>query len=229
MLADILEIFSSIQGEGIYAGERQIFIRFADCNLDCIYCDVDKNKKVLQFTIDDILSKVKMLNKHIEHKTISITGGEPLIYWEFLNILLHKLKKDFKIYLETNGTLANELKNIIRLVDIIAADIKLPSVAGQGHLWKEHLQFLKIARAKEVFVKIIVSSKLAMQDFKKAISLVRKINSKIPVVIQPVQSMGSDTYSQCLTPSLLNLQKYALRYLDNVYVIPQVHKIIGAR
>jgi len=37
----ISEIFSSIQGEGYLAGRRQIFIRLAECNLECSYCDTD--------------------------------------------------------------------------------------------------------------------------------------------------------------------------------------------
>ena len=39
--AKIKEIFSSIQGEGLYIGCKQIFIRFCACNLNCYYCDTD--------------------------------------------------------------------------------------------------------------------------------------------------------------------------------------------
>ncbi|PLX95348.1 MAG: 7-carboxy-7-deazaguanine synthase QueE, partial [Desulfuromonas sp.] len=35
----MIELFSSIQGEGVFLGERQAFLRLAGCNLDCAYCD----------------------------------------------------------------------------------------------------------------------------------------------------------------------------------------------
>ena len=44
--APIVEIFSSIQGEGLLVGRRQIFVRFAGCNLDCNYCDTEDSKSV---------------------------------------------------------------------------------------------------------------------------------------------------------------------------------------
>ena len=59
MITDILEIFSSIKGEGPYVGERQIFIRLKDCNLDCIYCDVDKAKRPLKVKFEEIVEEKK--------------------------------------------------------------------------------------------------------------------------------------------------------------------------
>ena len=59
MTADILEIFSSLQGEGPFAGVKQIFIRFNKCNLTCRYCDVERKTPAKQFTVSKLVSIVK--------------------------------------------------------------------------------------------------------------------------------------------------------------------------
>ena len=42
--AHLVEIFASVQGEGPWVGERQLFVRFLGCNLDCVYCDAPETK-----------------------------------------------------------------------------------------------------------------------------------------------------------------------------------------
>lgn len=49
MTADIIEIFSSIQGEGIFLGAKQIFVRFKRCNLTCSYCDEELSRKAKRY------------------------------------------------------------------------------------------------------------------------------------------------------------------------------------
>ncbi len=119
-------MFSSIQGEGIYIGERQIFVRFLMCNLSCSYCDTQdclipqktyrveqtpgkRDFKILNnpVGIDELCGTVDQFNnvKGLNH-SIAITGGEPLLQVDFLKNFFPKLKeRGLTIYLETNGTM----------------------------------------------------------------------------------------------------------------------------
>ena len=125
MKAPIIEIFSSFQGEGLLIGERQIFVRFAGCNLNCNYCDTDDSKSEksgVLMTPDEVTDKIKKLITP-DCRTISFTGGEPSLYPDFISEVSKNF--DLKIMLETNGTLPDNIDSIERL-DIVSLDIKLP-------------------------------------------------------------------------------------------------------
>jgi 7-carboxy-7-deazaguanine synthase len=227
--ADITEIFSSIQGEGPQIGQRHIFIRFKGCNLDCSFCDTAKAAYSEKLDSDTVLKKIDELNSRSTHNTATLTGGEPLLYNGFLKMLLPKIAdRGLKIYLETNATLADALDSIIHDIDIISVDIKLPSVSGNKPCWDEHKNFLKKAFAKEFFVKVIVSDKMDMPEFDKAISLVREMSFDIPFIIQP-ETMQKGCDVNISADMLLRLQERALESLNNVLVIPQAHKMMGLR
>ncbi|MEK6733004.1 MAG: 7-carboxy-7-deazaguanine synthase QueE [Candidatus Omnitrophota bacterium] len=222
MKAKITEIFSSIQGEGLYVGQAQTFVRFYDCNLSCSFCDEHKKKKFEEYTPGELISAVINENK----KVISLTGGEPLLYSDFLKEVLPELKeKGFSLYLETNGVLKNKLLEIIDFLDIISMDIKLPSSAGCQALWKAHSDFLKEAIAKEVFVKSVITNKTSLADIKKAVSVIEKIDRDIFFILQPV-TVNNRIQKINQAEEFLSA---ACSRLKNVRLIPQVHKILGVK
>ena len=106
----ISEIFESIQGEGTNAGALAIFLRTAECNLRCTWCDTkytwdwknfDYSKEVKEISIKQILQELrKFTSRHLV-----ITGGEPLMQQDDLAELLTFLKPEFYIEVETNGTI----------------------------------------------------------------------------------------------------------------------------
>lgn len=231
MRAPITEIFSSIQGEGIFLGQRQIFIRFRGCNINCDYCDEQKKKDFSNFTVKQVINKIEKLNGHKRRDLffVSLTGGEPLLYADYLKKLLPRLrKKSFKIYLETNGLLTDALKKIINLVDLVAMDIKLPSAVSNKKYWREHEEFLKIAQKKKNFVKIVITAKTKEEEIKKAIGIVEKISSGIPLVLQPVTPYGKIT-STVKENKILHFKKIANHKLKTVKILPQMHKIAGIK
>lgn len=228
--ADIVEIFSSYQGEGVYMGARQIFIRFAGCNLNCAFCDTTQNVTMKNASVQKVVRRVEDIDRgERAHHSISITGGEPLLHVDFLECLLPILKKKgYTIYLETNGTLSNELNRVMRYVDIIAMDIKLPSATEMPPLWESHRQFIKIARNCDTFVKVVVTGGTSAADVVKARSIVEGVGKDIHFVLQPASPTERGDFSVD-KKKVSSFRKLSDQRLKKVSVIPQVHKYLGIK
>lgn len=225
MEGKISEVFKSIQGEGIYAGIPQVFVRFYGCRQQCRFCDtqLSRYEKISPF---ELIRRVEQLSNGL--RSLSITGGEPLEQMDFLKASLSLAKQEnFKNYLETNGIFYNELKDIIDFTDIISMDIKLPSSTGLKAFWSEHKNFLEVGKSREIFVKIVICLSTEKKDLEKTIDLLRDFNGsrKIPLVLQP----NTFELTRDLWDKALEFQKIALESLPDVRIVPQIHKLLGKR
>lgn len=103
---DVVEIFTSINGEGPLAGQLAVFIRMKGCNLSCSYCDTkwanETDAPAREMTANQIYQTI--LESGI--KNVTLTGGEPL-YRPFIKELLELLASDSSLYIEieTNGSI----------------------------------------------------------------------------------------------------------------------------
>ncbi len=220
--ARITEIYSSIQGEGPYVGHEHVFVRFSGCNLGCGFCDEKEKTGFFEYDADAVIENIAREEKN----TVSLTGGEPLLQADFLKEILPVLKeKGAQVYLETNGTMKDRLLDVLDYIDIISMDMKLPSSTGLGVYWQEHLDFLKEAIKKEVFIKIVVTPETSLEDIEKAVSIVRGIDKDILFILQPVSYNGKVENIASLPDFFRNAKKE----LGRVTIIPQVHKILGVR
>lgn len=236
----ITEIFSSIQGEGPYVGVRQIFLRLPNCNLRCPYCDtntsippqlrMETDSGTQQFIhldnpvpIDKLLNLIETYDVPLHH-SLSITGGEPLLWANELMVLLPLLReKRLRIYLETNGTLPEQLLQVLPWVDIISMDIKLP-FDGQV-FWDVHESFLRYSLLKEVFVKIVVQEDTSLINLQLARDLISRVDPMIQTILQPVTPAQGINAPQ--PEQLLKWQSFFLKKLNNIRVIPQTHVFLG--
>ena len=225
MKAKISEIFHSIQGEGKYTGREQVFVRFFECNMRCVWCDTpssigDTTRHYKEYSLEELLSEVKDLWPGCH--SVSLTGGEPLVQNDFIKELLPSLKKEgMRSYLETNGIFDRHLAQIIGDVDIIAMDLKLPSSTKCRPYWEEHAAFLRIARQKEVFIKTVISSDTQKEDVVRSVELVAGIDPNIPFILQPNYfERQNGALNRCL-----DYQDYCRQYLTDVKVMSQMHKM----
>jgi len=219
--AKIADIFSSIQGEGKYLGSPMIFVRFAGCDVGCAWCDTDHAVRE-ELGAEDLISRIRVLYQ--PGFLISLTGGEPLLQVEALEEVLPLLKKEgMPVFLETNGIRYQEFARVSPWIDIVAMDFKLPSSTGCRAFWAEHREMIDLVRAKEMFVKIVVTAKTSLDDIDGAVDIIASVDPGITVYLQPETSQIKDgALAACVT-----MQKRCLEKLRDVRVVPQVHRLLG--
>ena len=117
----VKEAFLTLQGEGVQAGRRAVFLRFAGCNL-WSGREVDRETAVCQFCDTDFVgtdgvgggkfANADALADHVaalwgegtQDRFVVITGGEPMLQLDAaLTAALHA--RGFMIAAESNGTL----------------------------------------------------------------------------------------------------------------------------
>ncbi|MBN2831429.1 MAG: 7-carboxy-7-deazaguanine synthase QueE [Candidatus Omnitrophica bacterium] len=224
MKGKIAEVFDSIQGEGLYLGERQVFVRFFGCNLNCRFCDT-RLHKFLEYDPEELYKELKMYHRK-SHHSVSFTGGEPLLQKDFLREVLKLThRENLKNYLETNGTLPDALKDVIDYVHIVAMDLKLPSSTGLNNFWEAHRVFLEIAAKKELFVKAVICECTEEGDLLEGIKLIREVARNTILILQPDSGINRGA----LDTKLELFKDMCRREKVTTCVIPQVHKIAGVK
>src|SRR3989338_841069 len=240
--ARLIEIFSSIQGEGTLVGTPMTFIRFEQCSFGCHYCDTPESFKKhatfrveipprsAQFQTFPNPVSAETLNEILISFTdpyIAVTGGKPVEQGDFLVSWLPTVKHR-KVLLETIGVHADELKKIIYFIDIISMDVKPPTSTGTGKsYWKEHAAFLDVVleAKKEIYLKLVVTENLTNEDIENCISLILE-KRRTPLILQPVSP--TKTFQKTVSAQrLYEIEQRCRAKLSDVRVLPQMHKVWG--
>ena len=110
----LVEKFYSIQGEGANVGRASLFIRFAGCNLDCVFadgsiCDTPWRSSNEKVTIQELVDWVEE-HDHGEvnpwyKPMVILTGGEPTMSPAFDDLVRILTQRGHHVAVETNGTI----------------------------------------------------------------------------------------------------------------------------
>ena len=240
------EIFSSIQGEGPYVGERHLFVRFCGCHRDCVFCDTNTERTetvVVEndpgsgtfdqipnpLSVDQVMGVVRNIDRKKTNHRIALTGGAPLLQAHFLRELLpHLCAEEYSIYLETAGDLVQQLKSIIEWIDVVAMDVKLSSVTREPNTFPAHWQFLKTCREfdVDVFVKMVLSAETDDGELIEAAKGIKKAGGADTLVVLQPMTKAARTDAVPSGEQLLRWQDKVSSVLPNVRVIPQTHKML---
>ena len=240
----VSEIFSSFQGEGLFAGRRHVFLRMAGCNLRCGYCDtpesLERTPTCVVHGVDgrdrtvanplDVGTVRGLLAPFLESTglhALAITGGEPLLQSAFLAELLGAARLRLDVLLETNGTYPERLCEVSPFIAIVSMDVKLPSNSGEPPFWEEHRRFLAACSGKTVYVKVPVDQSTLDDEVSQAAHLVAATDPNVVFFLQPI--LSPDAKSRIEPARLERFYDLAAAELGDVRVLPQTHRFLGIR
>ena len=123
MTFQVVETFTSIQGESTHAGRPCFFIRLAGCNLQCSYCDT-VYAQTAACGKAAALGELLELARRSGVKLVELTGGEPALDENTPALAQALLDEGFEVLMETNGSiLLDKFPAGVRRI----IDVKLPS------------------------------------------------------------------------------------------------------
>lgn len=210
---DVVEIFESINGEGMCAGELAVFVRMKGCNLRCHYCDTAwayaEDGESREMTEDEICSRI--LNTGI--KNVTITGGEPLLQ-ERIDILLRRLSQErrLRVEIETNGSVPVAQYRGMAHPPVFTLDYKLPGSGMETEMCLDNFRSVD----SEDTVKFVVADDM---DLERAREIIQQydLSHRCHVILSPV-------FGQIAPDQIVAfMRKY---HMNNVRLQLQLHKLI---
>lgn len=199
----IIEIFDSIQGEGLNLGKQATFIRLAGCNLNCPWCDTNWKEAKESLELEEILKRVPA------RALVVITGGEPFMNKQLASLVIALIGEKHQVAIETNGTYdGSELRDYWGTKQLFIACSPKPETG-----WKIHPQ----CQFDEL--KFVIDEKITSQDIFSACRGTSKT-----VWLQPEGSTMQASWKKAL-----QIQEHLAKAHVETRIGIQLHKIMEVR
>ena len=267
--APVMEVFASFQGEGLYVGEDQVFLRLAGCPLRCAWCDtpgswdIGEGRAAMVRRDGEPLAREERWASPFqaalwvasvepgEPRTVSVTGGEPLLWPEFIQALRPMIQPR-RLHLETAGAHPEALARVLEHVDHVSLDLKLPADMGEtaeislpepsgdeeraapidesaprdAEEWRlARRRCLDLVSDVDACAKVVVQAGRDPRDYDELFEDLARRAPKVPLFVAPATPMAG-----CEAPdpdALVEVVERA-RELDlDVRVLPQMHRAMG--
>jgi len=226
---NVMEIYRSVQGEGLLLGVPTTFVRFFACNLRCSWCDTKYSWSVREGGTWEVLTPeiVSERVSELRARHVVLTGGEPTLQKELPQLARLLKAQGHHLTVETNGTIFPEAA--IPLIDLWSLSPKLHS-AGENYLRYPILErFLKTLQPDQQQWKFVVRDDEDEQHLRVLLqSYPAFVQHALPIILQPEGDAATPDYPAAL-------EQLAERLRDSfwddyfVRVLPQMHVIIWGR
>ena len=232
----LFEIFTSLEGEGILFGTKTLFVRLAGCPFTCFYCDTKESLPLDsgdEYSIEEACDLIENNLKENTYK-VNFTGGDPLVqYIAVAELAKYVQSKKILTYLESSCFDSEKFNHVLPFIDIVKIEFK---TRDSDFVDLKHYEKLignackclesSLSSKKTTYIKIVVSSKTKLEDFKYLVEKIFTTISKNNIdgfIIQPTFGVAEPSLDL-----LLKFYDIVYPYYSNVKVVPQLHKLIGA-
>ncbi len=206
--------FASLQGEGCFIGVPTAFLRLAQCNLSCEWCDA---YEAATGSVAEMLSPKETAQRLAGYgvRDLCITGGEPLLQEEPLAEMLSLLPTDRRITIETNGSLPIARLRARFPALFFSVDWKTPSSGEEDSFDTDNL----LSLGERGWLKFVVANESDL-DF-VASCVFRAAHYDIEVFVSPVFEKGPAWFSTVAAFVLRMSTTFPFRFQL------QLHKVLG--
>lgn len=231
------EIFTSVEGEGIYFGMKTMFVRVAGCFMKCYWCDTPYALSMKDGKEYEVSDAIKMIDDNLLPNTykVNFTGGEPLMQHKAVyEMAKHVKSKGLRTYIESACYDVERFKELLPFMDICKVEFKLSDsevvdVKHYRQLLENELKCLEEAvRAKKAtYIKVVVSSLSDKKEFEELAKMIFKIIKPADIegfIIQPVYGASEPKLEQ-----LFQFYDAVYPYYEQVRIVPQLQKVMGVR
>ncbi len=277
VLAPVMEVFASIQGEGAFVGEPQVFLRLFGCPLRCRWCDTPGSWSVpaageARLAIGQARAGAAERTRREPcwasafqaacwiaecepgaPRTVSVTGGEPLAWPDFV-LALAPLLGGRRLHLETAGAHPRTLARVLEVCDHVSLDLKPdfdldpphelgrprgdvaapfrsasdalePSPQTPAEWRAARTACLRLVGGRDACGKLVVSGERRAEDFAFLLDEVEEHAPGLPLYLTPATPLRG-----VAAPARELLEGVAEMARDRdlaVRVVPQVHRFLG--
>jgi 7-carboxy-7-deazaguanine synthase len=173
----INSIYRATEGEGVFLGRPQIFVRYQGCAIGCLNCD---SKDTWDFTpesavsVESVMDQVYAEGFNGSIKNVSITGGDPLHPQHVPHVLsLVQTLKEKKYYINIEAAGTRVVDEIFDLVDYVSFDFKTPSTGVKTPL--KNISKMIAQYPGKFQVKAVIADE---KDFKATLEAFRTIEAE---------------------------------------------------
>jgi 7-carboxy-7-deazaguanine synthase len=256
--ANLVEAFSSVQGEGPYVGASTFFVRFGACDLRCAWCDsphtwlpsarcrIERAPGTARFRELDNPVPCDVVVETLDafatagarHRFASLTGGEPLLQAQAVAELAPRLReRGPRIHLETHGLSVDALEQVVEHIDVVSMDWKLTSDVRRAADPKHG----PVAPFHATHEKFLATAAARSEVYVKVVLTPHTEDAELDAVCDGIRAVASQTtlVLQPVTPfarvqetpppeRLLACLRRCEARLADVRLIPQTHRVYAA-